>query len=101
MSGRSTLTPIGGLAVLAIIVGVVLLIVGSAVIGIIIILLGLIALALGMFLGGSKPDDLTRGSHAVDPPSEETPEQEAAEREAAWEHEEELYREKESGEQQT
>ena len=100
MTGRKTLGPIGGLAALAVIVGIVLLIVGSTVIGIILILLGLIALALGMFLG-AKGDDPTRGPHGIDPPSTETPEEEAVEREGAWEHEEELYHEKESGEQET
>lgn len=100
MSGRKTLGPIGGLAALAVIAGVVLLIVGSAVIGIILILLGLIGLALGMFLG-AKSDDLTRGPHGIDPPSTETPEEEAVERDAAWEHEAELYHEKEEREEQT
>jgi ABC-type branched-subunit amino acid transport system permease subunit len=103
MSGRTTLTPIAGLAVLGVIAGIVMLIVGSSVVqfaGVVIVILGLVALALGMFMA-SKPEDLTRGPHGIDPPSSETPEQEAAEREAAWEHEQELYREKDRGEQQT
>lgn len=103
MSGRRTLTPIAGLAVLSVIAGIVLLIVGSSAVqfvGLVITILGLIVLALGMFMA-SKPEDLTRGPHAIDPTSTETPEQEAAEREAAWEHEEELYREKDSGEHRT
>lgn len=101
MTGRRTLTPIGALAALAVLAGIVLLIVGSSAVqfvGLVLIILGLIALAFGMFMG-SKPEDVSRGLHGIDPPSRETPEQEAAEREAAWEHEEELYREKDSGEQ--
>ena len=100
MGRRTTLTPLGGLAVLVVIVGIVLLFVGEAAIGIILIVLALIGLALGMFLS-TGDDDLTRGSHAIDPPSTETPEQQAVEREAAWEHEEELYREKEQAEEQS